>query len=129
MATALAGGFVKAGLVRAENVVGSDVSKEAAKLFAAATGARTVLNNSEVASAAQVLFAAVKPDQIANVLGEVSSKLTKDHLLISIAAGITLARLETAAGPGIRVIRVMPNVIAPSRVPPARMCAPSLPDS
>jgi len=59
-----------------------------------------------------VLFLAVKPDQVAGVLGEIEPQLDpKRHLLVSIAAGVTLARLEAAA-PGQRFIRVMPNTPA-----------------
>ena len=112
MATALAGGFIRAGLVQAGDVISSDVSENARKAFSAGTGAQTVASNIEVAKAADVLFIAVKPDQVAGVLAEIRPALQKKHLIVSIAAGITLARLETAAGPGMRLIRVMPNTPA-----------------
>jgi pyrroline-5-carboxylate reductase len=46
------------------------------------------------------------------VLTGLRSKFTTNHLLISIAAGVTLAKLESALPPGARVIRVMPNTPA-----------------
>jgi pyrroline-5-carboxylate reductase len=54
----------------------------------------------------------VKPDQVAGVLGEISPALGSNHLVISIAAGVTLSRLESCVPAGIRVIRVMPNTPA-----------------
>ena len=55
---------------------------------------------------------AVKPDQVAPLLAEVRSQFTGKHLLISIAAGVTLSKLEGALPSGARVIRVMPNTPA-----------------
>ena len=55
---------------------------------------------------------AVKPDQVGRVLAEARGTFTGEHLLISIAAGVPLARLEAALNPGARVIRVMPNTPA-----------------
>ena len=112
MATALARGFLRAGLATAEDLVGSDFSSEAREAFAQATGARTTAQNREVAAAASTLILAVKPDQVPGVLDEIAGDLTADHLLISIAAGLPLAKLEARLRPSARVIRVMPNTPA-----------------
>ena len=61
---------------------------------------------------ATVLILAVKPHQVAGVLEEIRGSFTKKHLLISIAAGVTLAKLEAGLGAGARAIRVMPNTPA-----------------
>lgn len=112
MATALAQGFLHAGLVRSENLFASDVVPAAREAFVRTTGGQAKAGNSEVAAVADILFLAVKPDQIAGVLTELGSVLSRErHLLISIAAGISLKALETAA-PGNRFIRVMPNTPA-----------------
>jgi len=60
---------------------------------------------SEVAAKAEVVFLAVKPQDMAGVLAEMGDT---ERLLISIAAGVPLSRLEQAA-PKARVVRVMPN--------------------
>ena len=59
-----------------------------------------------------MLILATKPDQVPAALAEISGAFTKNHLLISIAAGVTLSKLETALPAGARVIRVMPNTPA-----------------
>lgn len=56
-----------------------------------------------------MIFVAVKPQYVSVVLREISPQLTSEHLIVSIAAGVTLAALSEAAGPRAKVIRVMPN--------------------
>lgn len=112
MATALAKGFVQAGLVQAEQIIASDSSEAAAAAFAKAVGAKTTAFNPDVVKFATVLILAVKPDQIPAVLAEIRDHFDEKHLLISIAAGVTLARLEEGLGTGARVVRVMPNTPA-----------------
>jgi pyrroline-5-carboxylate reductase len=112
MATALAKGFLSAGLVSPKDVIASDVSAAAREAFAKETSARTSHNNTEVAKSASILILAVKPNQVAEVLADVRDKFTSTHLLISIAAGVPLVKLESALAAGSRVIRVMPNTPA-----------------
>jgi len=112
MATALARGFVNAKLVTAKQLLAADPFEAARQHFTAETGAKTAAANLEVARAATVLILATKPDQVAAALAEISGAITKQHLIISIAAGVTLAKLEGALPAGARVIRVMPNTPA-----------------
>lgn len=112
MATALAKGFIRAGLVTPRQVFGSDVSSAAGKAFGKETGARIVTGNLKVAELASVLILAVKPDQTAAVLAEVREQFTPQHLLVSIAAGVPIAKLESALPSRARVVRVMPNTPA-----------------
>jgi pyrroline-5-carboxylate reductase len=112
MATALARGFVHAGLVQPAALIASDPVEPARAAFARETGGKATASNSEVATAANVLVIAVKPDQVAGVLAALRDELTEQHLLISIAAGVTLAKIEGALKPGARVIRAMPNTPA-----------------
>src|SRR5262245_15409526 len=84
MSTALAQGFVRAGLVTAQEILASDTESAAAAAFAQALGARTTSHNSEVAKFAQVLILAVKPDQAPVVVSELRPHWTPEHLLISI---------------------------------------------
>lgn len=109
MATALARGFIRTGLVRADHVLASDVVPAAAATFAEQTGGSTVPDNLALVSRAAVLVLAVKPAQALAVLAGVGPRLTPAHLLVSIAAGVSLARLEAALPAGTRVVRVMPN--------------------
>jgi len=109
MATALGQGLVRAGLASPDRLLASDPAPEARERFARATGARAVADNLEVANAAEVLFLAVKPQQIAQVLGELAGRIAGDRLVVSIAAGVRLGLLAERLGPGVRLVRVMPN--------------------
>lgn len=83
-----------------------DVSAERSAVFERSVpSSRVHTGNRSLAEAADVLFLAVKPQVIDEVLEETAAY---DGLLISIAAGITLERLQSAL-PAARVLRVMPN--------------------
>ncbi|HEU6448444.1 MAG TPA: pyrroline-5-carboxylate reductase [Verrucomicrobiae bacterium] len=112
MATALARGFISAEIAFPREIIASDVSQTSRKHFSAETGAQTTASNTDVLKFATVLVLAVKPDQVANVLSELKSGWTKKHLLISIAAGVTISKMESLLPAGARVVRVMPNTPA-----------------
>ncbi len=112
MAAALARGFITAKLTSSKNIVASDVAEASRKSFADETGVKPMPANLAVCKAAQTLILAVKPDQVGGVLAELRAHVTPRHLLISIAAGVPLAKLEVGLEPGARVIRVMPNTPA-----------------
>jgi pyrroline-5-carboxylate reductase len=112
MATALARGLVHADLVNPDQIIASDPIDTARSAFGKEVGARATASNLEAAKFANVLVLAVKPDQVAGVLKDIRAQITEKHLICSIAAGVTLARLEGGLGDGARVIRVMPNTPA-----------------
>ncbi len=108
MATALAKGLIESGSVEARNVIASDVIAAAAESFASATGGKIASSNDEVLKSASIVFLAVKPQSIPALLREISPQVQKHHLIVSIAAGITLGQMEKEL-PQARIIRVMPN--------------------
>ena len=112
MASALAGGFLKAGLAAPADIIASDPLEAARTSFATQTGATTTTRNGEAVQKARVLVIAVKPATVPELLAEIRGQITPDHLIISIAGGVTLSRLEGGLNAGARVIRVMPNTPA-----------------
>ena len=112
MAMALAKGIVTAGLARPEDLIGSDVIEAARAAFGKEVGCKITASNVEVAEFANVLVVAVKPDQVEGLLRELAGRITEEHLVVSIAAGVTLAKLGGAVQEGMRVVRVMPNTPA-----------------
>jgi pyrroline-5-carboxylate reductase len=112
MATALAKGFVCAEIVFPKEIIASARSSVTLKFFAEKIGAKTTTSNADVLKFANVIILGVKPSQAVKVLGEQRENFTTEHLLISVAAGITLAKLESALPADARVVRVMPNTPA-----------------
>ena len=109
MATALAAGWKAAGLLDAGRSRASDPYPAARDRFAAATGVPVAATNAEVAAACDVLVLAVKPQVVPAVLAELRPALGPRHLVVSIAAGITLTALADGLGGDARLVRVMPN--------------------
>jgi len=112
MATALARGFVVKKLVAPAQLIASDPFEPARRAFATETGGQATDSNAAVVAQSNVIFLAVKPNQVAEALQSIREVWRPECLLISIAAGITLQQLEAGLGEGARVVRVMPNTPA-----------------
>ncbi|MGV3724823.1 MAG: pyrroline-5-carboxylate reductase [Actinomycetota bacterium] len=108
MATAIMRSLLDSGLATPDRVSVSE-PQEARRETLTATGVRAVASNLEAAQGADVLVLAVKPWVVPTVLDEVSPALSPSQLVISIAAGVTLAQMEARLPSGVPVIRVMPN--------------------
>jgi len=109
MATALARGWLRAGLATRENVLASDPLQAARDEFQKETSTNALIDNADVVAGSDVLVLAVKPQSMSELLQEIRKFVTKRHLTISIAAGITLHQLADGLGADRRLIRVMPN--------------------
>ncbi len=96
-------------LVAARHVSVADIVPAAVAAFQAQIPEATVCrSNADVVAAADVLFLAVKPQNIPQVAPDVSEALIENKLLVSICAGVTIKSLESLFHT-TRVIRVMPN--------------------
>jgi pyrroline-5-carboxylate reductase len=112
MAGALIKGLIAAKLYKPKEIVASDAVPAQLKKLKKAYQVDGTDDNCEIVRAAQTIVLAVKPQILDQVLAEIQPEVTKDKLFISIAAGVTLRRLENGLGDKARVIRVMPNTPA-----------------
>ena len=71
---------------------------------------QTCADNREAARFARVLVLATPPGEVLKVLAQLKGELSAEHLLICLAAGVPLAKLEEVAK--VPVVRVMPNTPA-----------------
>jgi pyrroline-5-carboxylate reductase len=71
-----------------------------------------VVDIAEAVKTSQTILIAVKPQDIDAVLGELADNVTAEHLIVSVAAGITTAKIERGLAAGPAVVRCMPNTPA-----------------
>jgi pyrroline-5-carboxylate reductase len=109
MAEALMKGIMSAGLATKDEIIASDPSTERKEFISSSHGVRVTGDNVEVVRSANLIVLAVKPGNVSLVMDELKPYLTTDHLLISIAAGVRIAHIESKLNYGVRVVRVMPN--------------------
>lgn len=109
MAQALARGFVEAGLVEGSSIRASDPFEAARDAFAEMVPGAQVAEANDAAVTSDVVFLAVKPQQMDVVLEELAPQMTAAQVVVSIAAGVRLSRLAAALGEDRRLVRVMPN--------------------
>lgn len=112
MATALARGIVAAGLYEPREVCASDVDPEKRSSMKRSLRIATAGDNAAMVEKTKVVILAVKPQIIDSVLAELRAVVRRDHVFVSIAAGVPTRRLEDRLGGRARVVRVMPNTPA-----------------
>lgn len=110
MGTALVGGIVGAGVCRASDVVVYDTHPSAAEGMASKLGVSVAHDCAAVVDASDVALLCTKPQIFPEMLAGLGD--SRDRLLVSIAAGIRIAAIESATEGRHRVVRVMPNTPA-----------------
>ncbi len=120
MAEALVHGLIQHKLFKPIDIIVSDVAPERRRKLARTLKVATTDDNAEVIRESSAVVLAVKPQTIDQVMAEIAAELARPRrksassgkLFISIAAGVTIARLSSGLGKRARVIRVMPNAPA-----------------
>ncbi len=111
MASAIISGLIDSSLVAAQDIVVSSATPAKREAFAERTGVRALDSNAQVAAEADILVLAVKPQMFAKVSTEIRDEVVASRpLVVSIAAGLTLAGLADLFDDQTRIARVMPNV-------------------
>ncbi len=108
--SAIARGIIRAGLAAKENVMASDVSDALRQAAVSELGIKVTADNGALCDFADIIILAVKPQIVDPVAKEIAKKLGKTKLLVSVAAGVPIARIEASLEKGARVVRVMPNI-------------------
>lgn len=110
MGQALLGGVLQAGLCRPGDVFVFDASSDAVNSVVDRFKVTAVDSNAAVVDRSETVLLCVKPQTFPEMLAQLGE--TAGRLLISIAAGVRIASIESATGGWHRVIRVMPNTPA-----------------
>lgn len=109
MAGALVKGLVSAGAAKPDEVLCTDVRAERLGELEKKHGVRVSKDNVESARWADVVVLATKPQVFDRLLPDVAKGVRSDALVVSIAAGVSIASIEAKLPAGTRVIRTMPN--------------------
>src|SRR5205814_575596 len=112
MGEALIKGLVVANVVPAKSIYSADVRGERLTELAKQFGIQAAADNSDLVSRCDVVILAVKPQIMEPVLREIAPAVTRQKLLISIAAGVSPAKTRAMLTRVARLIRVMPNAPA-----------------
>jgi pyrroline-5-carboxylate reductase len=112
MGEALIRGLLMAKTVEPSQIIATDVRPERLDELAKTFGIRIAGENTKAVTDADIVLLAVKPQQMSAVLASLKSATSDLKLFISIAAGVTTARIESELGGKTRVVRVMPNTPA-----------------
>ena len=110
MGETLLSGLVRAGRPPAELLVGEKRPERASELEE--KYAVSVVSNLDATKRADTIALVVKPQDMAALLDEIGSAVRPGQLVVSLAAGITTAFLESRLPQGVPVVRVMPNTPA-----------------
>ncbi len=111
MAGAIIGGIIKAGIYSPNDIIASDKSQDALSNLSEKFKIQTTDNNKESAIK-DVLVLAVKPQFLYNVIDEIKDILSPDTIVVSIAAGQSIEKIEKAFQKPVKLVRVMPNTPA-----------------
>jgi pyrroline-5-carboxylate reductase len=112
MGEVLIRGLIQSGKVAKTDIVAGDASPERLEYISKTYGIRTAASNVELVENASIVIIAVKPQNVDDLLEELSSSSHENHLFISIAAGITTEKLAMKMHHKSGIIRVMPNAPA-----------------
>lgn len=94
------------------NLVFSDANEQRVRQVYEETGVRFMDSNAACANDAKYLVLAVKPQFYPAVLKNIVNIVTQEHVVISIAPGITIEKLQQTLGYDRRIVRAMPNTPA-----------------
>ncbi|NMA95432.1 MAG: pyrroline-5-carboxylate reductase [Clostridiales bacterium] len=113
MATAIVSGIIRGGGIP-EHIHIFDIDGEKMNALSQRTGANIAKSNQEVVKRSNIIILAVKPQVYADLLGKLKDDITKDHIVVSIAAGISTQYIKNRLriGNSARIVRIMPNMPA-----------------
>ncbi len=112
MAEAMMKGLLHSGVSKPQNVVASDVRKDRLGFIKELFDVSVCEKNEDAVDQADIVVLAVKPQILEPVLLDLADHLDTSKLIISIAAGVSLATIESHLKKDLRLIRAMPNIAA-----------------
>jgi pyrroline-5-carboxylate reductase len=109
MAQAMIEGILNSEKISPDHIMASAATEKTLEKLTQKYEILVTNNNLDVARFADILILAVKPDLHANIIREIKNSVNEETIIVTIAAGITLADMEIFFERKIKAIRTMPN--------------------
>ncbi len=122
MAGAIISGMASCGKFKNDYLYGYNRSEAKTKALKEKHGLIPCASASEVAEKSEVIVLAVKPQMMQGVLDEIGKLITKEKLVISIAAGKSTEWYAERLAKGVPVVRIMPNINAKVKASVTAVC-------
>lgn len=111
MCGAMVDGIIKSGY-DPKSITVAGIEQNQLDMFTEKYEVLTTSDNSAVTADSDILFLCVKPNVIYSVIDEIKDYVSEEKIIVSIAAGQSLEKLNEAFGTKIKLIRLMPNTPA-----------------
>lgn len=112
MAKAMMGGIIRNEIIPCDEIIASDAYAPSLAAARESLNIETTKSNLKVIEEAEVVVLAVKPQYYAAVINEVKDSIRENQIIVTIAPGQTLERLNSLFGRDVKIVRTMPNTPA-----------------
>ena len=106
------GGMIQKGVVSADDILVSVRTEKSVERLTNQFGVQATMENEAVVAGSDLVFLAVKPNQIKNIINLVKNFISPEKIIVSILPGKSLQWLGTEIGKPTKLIRTMPNTPA-----------------
>ncbi len=112
MAKAMMGGIIKNKIISCDEIIASDAYAPSLAAAKESLNIETTENNLKVIEESEVVVLAVKPQYYAAVINEIKDHVRENQIIVTIAPGQTLERLNSLFAKDVKIVRTMPNTPA-----------------
>ena len=123
MGEAILKGLIAAQLMKPQQVAVTDIIEARLAYLRETYAVQALTDNAKAVAPADLIIVAVKPQDIVQTIQGIAPAVDDHKVLISIAAGVPTAKIESAFGKPVRVVRVMPNTPALVLAGAAGLCS------
>ena len=112
MASAIIGGIINKGVFAPKDIIASDMSDMARKRVEETMGICVTPDNKDVVKEAEIIVFSIKPQFYAAVFEEVKDLIRDEQIILTIAPGWTLEKIQSHLSKPHKIVRTMPNTPA-----------------
>ena len=111
MAGAIMGGIIRNGVLKPEEIIGSDILEAGREKVHSLYGICVTDDNREAAKA-EIVVLSVKPQYYEQTIAQIRDEITDEQVIVTLAPGKTLEWLQGQFGKDVKIVRTMPNTPA-----------------